>query len=143
MLRRMLVVMILLSVLTAVLVACGGVQPPVTPTPNLGLANPASVNCIEQGGEVVLQIDGGGGQYGVCRFEDTRQCEEWAMLRGDCPVGGVSITDYITLPGIFCAISGGTYTITANGGTPDEEGDCTLPSGDVCPAGDYFRRTCG
>jgi putative hemolysin len=32
------------------------------------------------------------GQYGVCFFEDNRQCEEWALLRGDCPVGGKKVT---------------------------------------------------
>ena len=37
-----------------------------------------------------------GGQYGICFFDDNRQCEEWALLRGDCPVGGLKVTGYIT-----------------------------------------------
>lgn len=134
---------VLVTVLAAVLGACGSTAGPTTPTPGVGLANPASVNCVEQGGEVIIRIDGSGGEYGVCLFDDNRQCEEWAMFRGDCPVGGVRITGYITLPGIFCAISGGTYTITANAGTADEQGDCTLPDGTMCSAEAYFNRTCG
>ena len=31
-------------------------------------------------------------RYGVCLFEDNGQCEEWALLRGQCPVGGIRIT---------------------------------------------------
>src|SRR5512139_1273126 len=51
------------------------------------LANPASENCIKQGGTVQIQTRGDGGQFGICLFEDNMQCEEWALLRGECPVG--------------------------------------------------------
>lgn len=47
------------------------------------------------------------GQYGVCLFEDNRQCEEWALLRGQCPVGGLKITGYENEAQIYCAITGG------------------------------------
>lgn len=126
-----------------VLVACGGGGGQPTATPDLGLANPASVNCVEQGGQVKIEADGSGGQYGVCLFDDNRQCEEWALLRGDCPVGGLKITGYLTDPARFCAISGGEYSITAKSGQPDEEGTCTLPSGAVCAANEFYNRTCG
>ena len=46
-----------------------------------GLANPASVNCIDQGGTLEIRHDAAGGAYGVCRFADGRQCEEWALFR--------------------------------------------------------------
>jgi putative hemolysin len=46
-----------------------------------GLANPASVNCTQQGGTLELRTDAKGGTYGVCRFADGRQCEEWALFR--------------------------------------------------------------
>ena len=53
---------------------------------NVGIANPASVNCIEKGGVLEI-IDGVGGQYGLCKFEDGSVCEEWAFFRGECNIG--------------------------------------------------------
>jgi putative hemolysin len=46
-----------------------------------GRANPASVNCAQQGGTLELRTDAKGGTYGVCQFADGRQCEEWALFR--------------------------------------------------------------
>ena len=40
-------------------------------------------------------------------------------MRGDCPVGGVKVTDYATPAGRYCAIAGGTYAITGNSGADD------------------------
>ena len=73
---------------------------------NIGLANPASVNCTEKGGTLVAK-ENKKGQYGICLFEDNRQCEEWALMRGQCPVGGVKITGYENDAEIYCAITGG------------------------------------
>jgi putative hemolysin len=58
------------------------------------LANPASENCVAVGGTRSIENRVDGGQFGLCLFEDNRQCEEWALLRGDCPVGGVKVTGY-------------------------------------------------
>ena len=58
------------------------VSPPTAPPQ--GLANPASVFCVEQGGQLELRTDAQGGQYGVCRFADGIECEEWAHFRGEC-----------------------------------------------------------
>ncbi|MGH6919890.1 MAG: putative hemolysin, partial [Geminicoccaceae bacterium] len=38
-------------------------------------ANPASEYCVANGGRLVIETAGDGGQYGVCLFEDNRQCE--------------------------------------------------------------------
>ena len=70
------------------------------------LANPASENCIQKGGTLQMR-NNKMGQYGVCLFEDNRQCEEWALLRGQCPVGGLKITGFETDAQIYCAITGG------------------------------------
>jgi len=35
------------------------------------------------------------------------QCEEWAMARGECPVGGVKVSGYNTSAARYCAITGG------------------------------------
>jgi putative hemolysin len=107
-----------------------------------GLANPASENCVAQGGTVSIEKRGDGGEYGVCVFEDNMQCEEWAMLRGECPVGGVRVTGYVTDAARYCAITGGTYAVTGNSNTPQETGTCTLAGGKVCDATEYFNGAC-
>jgi putative hemolysin len=89
------------------------------PTP-AQLANPASENCVAVGGTWTIENRVGGGQYGICLFEDNMQCEEWALLRGECPVGGVKITGYVTPAAVYCAITGGEYAITGNSGAEDE-----------------------
>ena len=53
----------------------------------MGLANPASVHCIEQGGTLEMRQDANG-EHGVCIFDDGSECEEWAYFRGECQPGG-------------------------------------------------------
>lgn len=72
----------------------------------VGLANPASANCLEKGGTLEMR-ESKAGQYGVCFFEDNRQCEEWALFRGECPVGGMKVTGYEDEAQVYCAITGG------------------------------------
>ena len=68
---------------------CTGAVPPIaTQPPAGGIANPASENCVKQGGTVSIQKNSDGSEYGLCKFADGKQCEEWAMQRGECPVGG-------------------------------------------------------
>jgi len=111
-----------------------------TPPPNdAGIANPASVNCEQQGGKLEMRDRGELGPYGVCVFEDNRQCEEWAMFRGDCPEGGVNVTGYTTDAAVFCAISGGEYTATSNNGAANEQGTCTFKNGTTRDAWDFFN----
>jgi putative hemolysin len=60
----------------------------VTLTPVVGLANPASVFCREQGFRLELRTDAMGSQTGICHFPDGSQCDEWAYYRGECgPTG--------------------------------------------------------
>ncbi len=137
--------MLTLCLASLLLAACAAPAPaptaaPTQPAPNL--ANPASVNCEKQGGKLLIQKRPDGGEYGVCLFEDNLQCEEWALLRGDCPVGGVKITGYVTQAAQFCAITGGEYNITANSNTDQEQGTCTFKSGKTCDAAAYFAGTC-
>lgn len=117
--------------------------------PGAGIANPASVNCDQQGGQLLLMdkvINGQNlGQFGICYFEDNRQCEEWALLRGDCPVGGVKVTGYANAAAAYCAMTGNTYKITK--AYPDapadkEEGTCQLKSGQVCEVWAYYGGDC-
>jgi len=53
-----------------------------------GLANPASVYCEENGGELEIREDESGGQVGYCVFQDGSECEKWAYYRGECQPGG-------------------------------------------------------
>ena len=137
----------------AVILLAGCVPlPPATPTSGAAtpalragasVANPASVNCTDQGGTLSIVERGDGGQYGICFFEDNRQCEEWALMRGECPVGGIKVTGYITPTATYCAITGGTYAVTGNSGQADEQGTCTFKNGGQCDAWDYYDGRCG
>ncbi|HNW09165.1 MAG TPA: DUF333 domain-containing protein [bacterium] len=71
-----------------------------------GLANPAAAYCKQQGGKIEIKANKKW-QYGVCLFDDNRQCEEWALFRNECPVGGLKVTDYENEAEIYCAITGG------------------------------------
>jgi len=117
-------------------------QPAPTAGPSSQMANPASVNCVKQGGTLSIQKRGDGGEYGVCVFEDNRQCEEWALMRGECQAGGIKITGYITAGAQYCVITGGEYTVTGNSNTEQEQGTCTFKNGKSCNAADFFAGTC-
>ncbi len=82
-----------------------------SPAASVGMANPASANCVQQGGELKIVTKADGGQYGICYFMDNRQCEEWALMRGACPVGGFKVTGYENEQQVYCAITGGTVDV--------------------------------
>ena len=73
----------------------------------LHLANPASKHCSEKGGKLFFEQGKDGTRHGICYFEDNRQCEEWALFRGNCPLGGIKVTGYSSWEEKFCAIRGG------------------------------------
>ncbi|MFA7663016.1 MAG: transporter substrate-binding domain-containing protein [Patescibacteria group bacterium] len=103
--------------------------------PPAQLANPASTNCAKVGGNLVIQKRGDGGEYGLCYFEDNRACEEWALLRGDCPLGGRKTTGFDTIDQNYCAWSGGETLAV-----PDSV--CTFKDGSTCPTIDFYNGTC-
>jgi putative hemolysin len=70
----------------------------------------AAKNCEDQGGRRVAER-GASGEIGVCVFSDGRQCEEWALLLGRCPRGGIAVRGYATTTERHCAIRGGQMTI--------------------------------
>jgi len=55
--------------------------------PVIGMPNPASKYCVEQGGKVEIRTTEGG-EVGYCVFPDGSECEEWAFFRGECAPGG-------------------------------------------------------
>ncbi len=138
---------ILFFLLAALLLsACSKKSTPTStlkPTANdAGIANPASVNCEEKGGILSLRDRIGIGTIGVCVFDGTHQCEEWALFRGECPLGGVDISGYATDAAVFCVISGGEYAVTGNNGAADERGTCTLKNGTTCNVWEFYAGTC-
>ncbi|RDK09625.1 putative hemolysin [Cupriavidus lacunae] len=52
----------------------------------IGMANPASVNCTQRGGKLQI-VSTPAGQTGICTFPSGKQCEEWALMRGECTPG--------------------------------------------------------
>jgi uncharacterized protein len=70
----------LAAVLVGSLAACGGESSPSETTAAPGIANPASVFCIEQGGTLEI-IDEPGGQVGYCELPDGTRVEEWEYFR--------------------------------------------------------------
>ena len=111
------------------------------PESKVGIANPASTNCINKGGTLKIQ-KGGGGEYGICIFEDNRQCEEWALFWGECPIGGKKITGYMTPAAQFCVITGGSYKIKSKSNTEKEQGNCLFSNGKSCDIWDYYNGKC-
>ncbi len=106
------------------------------------LANPASVNCVQQGGTLSIERRPDGGEFGVCVFADNYQCEEWALLRGECPRNGLRVTGFATPAGRYCAITGGRYSVVSAPGAMPEFGNCVLPNGRSCEADAYYAGTC-
>jgi hypothetical protein len=106
------------------------------------LANPASQHCLAQGGSLLIESDGSGGQFGVCRFDDGRQCEEWALWRGDCPPGGVRLDGLVTPAARYCVLRGASYQVLSGTNLPGEQGRCRFANGTACAAGAFFNGLC-
>ncbi len=99
------------------------------------IANPASTNCKEKGGTLQIKTRGDGGEYGLCYFEDNYACEEWALFRGECPVGGRRTTGYDTEAQRYCAWLGGqTYA--------QDNAVCTFKDGSTCSDEALYNGTC-
>ncbi|MCX6797739.1 MAG: hypothetical protein NTX66_00770, partial [Candidatus Falkowbacteria bacterium] len=59
----------------------------------------------------------------------------WALMRGDCPNGGVKTTGYDTIDQNYCAWSGGqTFAV------PDSV--CTFKDGSKCSTVDFYNGKC-
>ncbi|MFA6982150.1 MAG: DUF333 domain-containing protein [Patescibacteria group bacterium] len=56
-------------------------------TTTTGMANPASVYCEDNGGELQIVSESDGSQFGLCVLGDY-SCEEWLYSRGECDISG-------------------------------------------------------
>jgi putative hemolysin len=138
-----------------VLSACSTktLQPP-TPTvtatqDTINISNPASAYCEEQGFKLEVRTAQGRSQYGVCKFKDNSECEEWAYYRNECEPGDMDVAPAptATLAGIanpastYCAEKGGTSGIrTAQNGS--QYGVCRFPNGTECEEWDLLKGKC-
>ena len=106
----------------------------------IGMPNPASVYCEEQGGKLEIRTDADGGQYGVCIFEDGSECEEWAFFHGEC-APGASDTQIANPASVYCEEQGGKLEIRtdADGG---QYGVCIFEDGSECEEWAFFRGEC-
>ncbi|MEI7688865.1 MAG: DUF333 domain-containing protein [Candidatus Nomurabacteria bacterium] len=99
------------------------------------LTNPASTNCTKVGGNLIIEKNGNGDEYGLCYFEDNRACEEWALLGGECPLGGVKTTGYDSVDQKYCAWSGGqTFAVTNS--------ICVFKDKSKCSTIDFYNGRC-
>lgn len=102
------------------------------------MVNPASAYCTESGGDLKIEkkiVDGEDkGEYGVCYFEDNRQCEEWALFRGACPKGGLKVTGFENQEQIYCAILGAQVDM--------QNSLCLFSNGAECDINDLYAGEC-
>jgi putative hemolysin len=106
-----------------------------TTLPLFAKVNPASAYCSSVGGTTLIQTRGDGSAYGLCQFTDNRACEQWALFHHQCPIRGVKITGFDTLPQQYCAWLGGkTLAVPL--------AHCTLPNGKVCNDNALYHGMC-
>ncbi len=107
-------------------------------TSNVGLPNMAASYCEENGWTSKIATKTDGSQYGICYFEDNRQCEEWAFYRWECPYGWRKITGYIWEYAKYCAITGNEFINKWQDKAGNDIWDCKLSSGDVVDAIEFY-----
>lgn len=106
------------------------------------MGNPASTNCIDNGGGEQNLYDVDGNQWAVCTFADGSACEEWALLRGECSKG--ETLAFIT----NCKKSHGVYkgyhidTTKVDGAIQGFYYTCQYADGSVCFEDDYYNDKC-
>ena len=84
--KLLLAVSCALLVVVVLVAACAPSPSPTPEATDQGIANPASENCVKQGGALEIRKEAGG-EVGYCHFADGSECEEWALLRGECRPG--------------------------------------------------------
>jgi putative hemolysin len=117
-----------------------------TVTP-IGMPNPASVYCEEQGGRLEMRSDANG-TYGVCIFDDGSECEEWAYYRGECAPGD-AVDEESSQPdvglanpaSVYCEEQGGRLEMRSD--ADGTHGVCIFDNGGECEEWAYWRGECG
>jgi len=98
-------IMVFCVLVTALLLVAACVPPPAQQPVGQGIANPASENCVKQGGKLEIR-KGEKGEVGICKFADGSECEEWAFMRGECKPGQSKAAASFADPFAYCAAAG-------------------------------------
>ena len=132
------------ALVMAVTAACaaGTEKAPSTPSPvdtttqqetPIGMPNPASVYCIEQGGKLETRSDADGNQSGLCIFPDGTKRNQWDFWRANHPEGDEPAVEpegpvgLANPASVYCIERGGTLEMReAAAGT---SGYCVFPDG--------------
>ncbi len=111
-----------IPLLVLILVASACTSSPSNPANDqgeiIGMANPASVYCEDQGGKLDMR-NNADGTYGECIFPDGSECEEWAYFRGECSPGdSLEAADNESFSMLVTALYG--HVISSNTAVPAE-----------------------
>lgn len=100
----------------------------------IGMPNPASVNCIDLGGTLKIEMQEGG-EVGFCHLPNGSICEEWALFRGECNAQQMTKE--------FCESAGGYFNECASACRGSPEGTpCTMQCVQQCECGGIAGFSC-
>lgn len=102
------------------------------------IANPASTYCEENWWKISISEKTDWSQYGICYFDDNRQCEEWSLYRWECTVWWRKITWYIWEYAKYCAITWNEFVNKWQDANWDDIWDCKLLSWETIDAKTYY-----
>ena len=71
---------LLMAMATLSISACSSIETNKDLTPKIGMANPASTYCVEQGGKLSIEKESNG-EVGYCHLANGQKVEEWAYFR--------------------------------------------------------------
>lgn len=55
----------------------------ITPPKKIGMPNPASKYCVNQGGKLIMKKDDTGNVSGICKLKTGEEIEEWEYFRAN------------------------------------------------------------
>ncbi|WEI04513.1 I78 family peptidase inhibitor [Acinetobacter johnsonii] len=71
---------VMLGLMVAAISGCSTAQKNETEKPTLGMANPASTYCVEQGGKLEIRKEPNG-EVGYCHLPNGQVIDEWTLFR--------------------------------------------------------------
>lgn len=127
--------MVILSLATLLAIAgCTAEQPSKDQEQQVGMANPASVKCINDGGKLEM-IEEAAGTRGICVFPDGSKCDEWQYFGGECQPGNRTNKD---CPSSCPMLSSPSPTWCKDGEiTPGDADECGCRGAPKCLARTY------
>lgn len=102
------------------------------------VVNPASEYCEKQGNTLSIVKDQAGNEYGICKFPDGTECEEWDYYNSRCKPGDNKIA--VPVSEEQCSSLGGKWGRFGLMGLercnlPTKDGGNACTSGSQCQAG--------